>query len=128
MRNAEFMTVSKLLVDEQQLGDVTLLVLSGQMLLDDGDLEFRRRIHDLVDRGRLKIIVDLADVTYIDSSGVGMMAAKLKTVRERGGDIRLLRLNARGNRLLSVAKLHTAFEIHNDQEMALRSFAVRPGS
>jgi len=96
------------------------------MLLDDGDLAFRRHIHDLLDRGRMKILVDLAGVTYIDSSGVGMMAAKLKTVRDKGGDIRLLRLNTRGHRLFSVAKLHTAFEIFTDEAMAVRSFQLRP--
>jgi anti-sigma B factor antagonist len=74
----------------------------------------------------MKILVDLAGVTYIDSSGVGMMAAKLKTVRDRGGDIRLLRLNTRGHRLFSVAKLHTVFEVFNDEAMALRSFEHRP--
>jgi anti-sigma B factor antagonist len=120
------MAESKLHIDERDLDDVTLLVLTGEMLLDDGDLAFRRRIHELVERGRVKILVDLADVTYIDSSGVGMMAAKLKTVRDSGGDMRLLRLNARGNRLLSVAKLHTAFEIFQDEAMALRSFELRP--
>ena len=71
-------------------------------------------------------IWSIAAVTYIDSSGVGMMAAKLKTVRDKGGDIRIVRLNARGQRLFSVAKLHTAFEIFNDEAMALRSFELRP--
>jgi anti-anti-sigma regulatory factor len=56
-----------------------------------------------------------------------MMAAKLKTVRDKGGDIRLIRLNSRGHRLFSVAKLHTAFEIFDDEAMALRSFELRPG-
>jgi anti-sigma B factor antagonist len=117
---------SKLHIDERRLNDVTLLVLTGQIVLDDGDLVFRQRIHDLVDRGEMKILVDLAGVTYIDSSGVGMMAAKLKTVREKGGDIRLVRLNSRGHRLFSVAKLYTAFEILNDEAMALQSFELRP--
>jgi anti-sigma B factor antagonist len=120
------MSETKLHIDERRLGDVVLLVLSGEMLLDDGDLAFRRRIHELVEQGRVKILVDLAGVSYIDSSGVGMMAAKLKTVRENGGDLRLLRLNARGNRLFSVAKLHSAFEIFTDEALALRSFEVRP--
>ena len=122
------MSDSKLHIDERQAsdGDVTVLILTGEMLLDDGDLAFRKCIHDLLDRGRTKILVDLAGVTYIDSSGVGMMAAKLKTVREKGGDMRLLRLNSRGHRLFSVAKLHTAFEIFNDESMALRSFELRP--
>jgi len=120
------MSESSLQIEERPLDDVTLLVLTGEMLLDDGDLAFRRHIHDLLDRGRMKILVDLAGVTYIDSSGVGMMAAKLKTVRDKGGDIRLLRLNTRGHRLFSVAKLHTAFEIFTDEAMAVRSFQLRP--
>ena len=120
------MSESKLYIEERPLDDVTLLVLTGEMLLDDGDLVFRRHVHELIDRGRMKILVDLAGVSYIDSSGVGMMAAKLKTVRDRGGDIRLLRLNTRGHRLFSVAKLHTVFEIFNDEAMALRSFDRRP--
>ena len=120
------MSESKLHIEEQSLDDVTLLVLTGEMLLDDGDLMFRRRVHELIDRGRMKVLVDLAGVTYIDSSGVGMMAAKLKTMRDRGGDIRLLRLNTRGHRLFSVAKLHTVFEIFNDEAMAIRSFERRP--
>jgi anti-sigma B factor antagonist len=120
------MSESKLHIDEQPLDDVTLLVLTGEMLLDDGDLVFRRHVHELIDRGRVKILVDLAAVTYIDSSGVGMMAAKLKTVRDRGGDIRLVRLNTRGHRLFSVAKLHTVFEIYTDETLALRSFDHRP--
>jgi anti-sigma B factor antagonist len=120
------MSESKLRIEERPLNGVTMLVLTGEMLLDDGDLMFRRHIHELVDRGRVKILVDLAGVTYIDSSGVGMMAAKLKTVRDKGGDIRLLRLNSRGHRLFSVAKLHTAFEIFNDEAMAFRSFELRP--
>jgi anti-sigma B factor antagonist len=118
---------SKLHIDQRRINDVTLLVLTGQIVLDDGDLAFRRCIHDLIDRGETKILVDLAGVTYIDSSGVGMMAAKLKTVRDKGGDIRLIRLNSRGHRLFSVAKLHTAFEIFDDEAMALRSFELRPG-
>jgi anti-sigma B factor antagonist len=118
---------SKLHIDQRRINDVTLLVLTGQIVLDDGDLAFRRCIHDLIGRGETKILVDLAGVTYIDSSGVGMMAAKLKTVRDKGGDIRLIRLNSRGHRLFSVAKLHTAFEIFDDEAMALRSFELRPG-
>jgi anti-sigma B factor antagonist len=120
------MSESKLQIEERPLDDVTLLVLTGEMLLDDGDLVFRRHVHELIDRGRTKVLVDLAGVTYIDSSGVGMMAAKLKTVRDRGGDIRLLRLNTRGHRLFSVAKLHTVFEIFNDEATAIRSFEHRP--
>jgi anti-sigma B factor antagonist len=122
------MADSKLRIDERHVDDVTVLTLTGEMLLDDGDLVFRRRIHDLVKKGRVKIIADLDGVTYIDSSGVGMMAAKLKTVRESGGDIRLLRLNSRGQRLLSLVKLRTAFETFDDEAAALLSYGYRPGA
>lgn len=105
---------------------MTIVTLAGEMRLDDGDLAFRKAIHDLVARGRLKIVVDLNGVTTIDSSGVGMMAAKLKTVREGGGDLRLLHLNARGQRLFTLAKLRTVFETFEDEDAALRSFEWRP--
>jgi anti-sigma B factor antagonist len=117
---------SKLRVEEREAGDVTILILAGEMLLDDGDLVFRKLIHDLVEKGRLKILVDLAGVTYIDSSGVGMMAAKLKTARDKGGDIRLMNLTSRGQRLLSLLKLRSTFETFEDETLALRSFERRP--
>ena len=91
--------------------------------VDDGDLAFRKYIHDLVDRGRVRVLVDLGALTYIDSSGIGMLAAKLKTVREHGGDLRLLHLNPKGQRLFGMLKLRTAFEIFDDEPTAIRSFA-----
>lgn len=120
------MAEPKLHIDERVADDVTILTLSGEMRLDDGDLAFRRKIHELIDRGIVRIVVDLNAVTSIDSSGVGMMAAKLKTVRESGGDLRLLHLNARGQRLFTLAKLRTAFETFDDEAAAIRSFQFRP--
>jgi anti-sigma B factor antagonist len=117
------MPESRLRIEERRNGDVTTLILRGQVLVDDGDLAFRRRVHELVEQGRVKIIVDLGEVTAIDSSGVGMVAAKLKTVRERGGDIRLLHLTNRGQRLLGMLKLRTAFEVFEDEAQAVGSFA-----
>jgi anti-anti-sigma factor len=118
---------SKLDIAERQVGDVAVLTLTGQMLLDDGDLAFHRRITDLTGRGIVRVIVDLGGVTYIDSSGIGMMAAKLKHLRERGGDMRLLNLSARSQRLFGMMKLMIAFESFDDEATALRSFAARPG-
>ena len=76
------MTDSALSLVERQVDDVTVLVLTGQILLDDGDLLYGRTIRDLVDRGRVKIVLDLAGVTYIDSSGVGMLVGKPAPVRD----------------------------------------------
>jgi len=120
------MAESKLRIEERHVDDVTILTLTGEMRLDDGDLAFRRKIHELIADKHVKVVVDLNGVTSIDSSGVGMMAAKLKTIRESGGDLRLLHLNARGARLLTLAKLRTAFETFDDEASALRSFAFRP--
>jgi len=117
------MPASKLTMEERQEGDITILMLAGQIVLDDGDLAFRKRIHDILERGHNHIIVDLGGVTYIDSSGVGMMAAKLKTVREHGGDLRLLHLTSRGQRLFGMLKLRTAFETFDDEALAIKSFA-----
>ena len=119
---------SKLQMDEHISGDVAVLTLSGQMLLDDGDLAFRRQIHDVIDRGLTKIVVDLAGVTYIDSSGAGMMAAKLMTVRKAGGDMKLVNLTTRTHRLLSMIKLLSTFEVFDDQPSAIRSFSWGAGT
>jgi anti-sigma B factor antagonist len=120
------MSNSALQIVERHAGDVVVLTLSGEITLDDGDLAFGRWIDDLGARGVVKIIVDLAAVTYIDSAGIGMMAAMLKDVRKRGGDIRILRLNTQGQRLFGVLKLKTTFEVFNDEAAALRSFEFRP--
>lgn len=120
------MTDSKLRIDERNIAGVTVLTLVGEITLDDGDLAFGRRINDLVSAGRVQLLVDLDAVTSIDSSGIGMMAAKLKEVRKHGGDIRLLRLNARGQRVLAVLRLRTMFEVFDDEAVALRSYEFRP--
>ena len=119
---------SKLRIAEHQVDDVAVLVLSGEMLLDDGDLLFHRRIAELTGRGVAKVVVDLGGVTYIDSSGVGMLAAKLKHLRDRGGDMRLANLTSRSQRLFGMMKLMIAFETFDDEASAVRSFSVRPGA
>ena len=117
---------SKLQIDERESQGVTVLMLAGEMLLDDGDLLFGRRVNELVARERVKVLVDLAAVTAIDSSGVGMMVAKLKHLRKHGGDMRLLRLTSAGHRLFNVLRLKTTFEVFDDEATALRSYEFRP--
>ena len=117
------MAESKLTIDERPAGDVAVLVLGGQMLLDDGDLAFGKRIRDLVDRGFVKVVLDLGGVTYIDSSGVGMLVAKLKTLKEKGGDMKLANLNPRAESLFGMLKLFIVFERFEDEAAAVRSFA-----
>jgi anti-anti-sigma factor len=117
------MAESKLTLEERHAGDVTILILTGQMLLDDGDLALGRRIRGLVDRGFAKVVLDLGGVTHIDSSGVGMLVAKLKTLKEKGGDMKLLHLNSRAESLFGMLKLFIVFERFEDEAAAVRSFA-----
>ena len=116
------MAESKLIIEERHTGDVTILVLTGQMLLDDGDLAFGKRVSDLIDRGRAKIVLDLDGVTYIDSSGVGMIVFQQKALRQSGGDMKLLRLNRRAETLFGMLKLLIVFERFEDEAAAVRSF------
>jgi anti-sigma B factor antagonist len=118
--------VSELEIHERHIDGVTVLTLTGQMLLDDGDLAFGRQISGLLERDQVRIVVDLGGVRFIDSSSVGMLAAKLKQVRQRGGDIRLLHLTNRTQRLLGMMKLLIAFETFDDEAAAVRSFGARP--
>jgi anti-sigma B factor antagonist len=113
---------SRLTIVERRLDGVTVLALTGEMLLDDGDLAFRKQVHELAAQGLVRILVDLARVTCIDSSGVGMMVAKLKTVREKGGDMKLVHLTSRSQRLLAMLKLTSVFETFEDEASAVRSF------
>ena len=117
------MAESKLTIEERHSGDVTILVLTGQMLLDDGDLAFGKRISDLIERGRTKIVLDVGGVTYIDSSGVGMIVFQQKTLRQSTGDMKLLHLNRRAETLFGMLKLLIAFERFDDEAAAVRSFA-----
>ena len=115
--------VSKLQIVERQVEDVVVLTMAGEITLDDGELKFGRSVDDLLKRGHKKILLDLAGVTYIDSAGVGMMAAEYKIVRGKGGALKLLSLTGHSHRLLAMMKLMTVFEVFDDEATAIRSFA-----
>lgn len=114
---------SKLKILEREAGDVTILDLAGEITLDDGDLAYRKKVHELLDRGRFRILLNLSGVSRIDSAGVGMLAAKLKTVREKHGDVKLVNLTTRSSKLFGMMKILTVFEAFDTEEAALRSFS-----
>jgi anti-sigma B factor antagonist len=116
---------SALRIDERRVGDVTVLSLTGALLVDDGDLAFRKRIHELTDAGRVKLVLDLGGITSIDSSGVGMMVAKLNSVRAAGGDIKLVHMTSRSLRLLGTMKILSVFATFDDEASAVASFSRR---
>ena len=115
--------VAKLQIGERQVEDVTVLILTGEITVDDGDLAFGRRVDDLIRKGQIKIVVNLAGVTYIDSAGVGMMVAELKMVHQKGGALKLAHLTSRSHHLLAMMKLKLVFEVFEDEASALRSFS-----
>ena len=116
---------SKLKIIERRVDDVTILVLVGEMTLDDGDLVFRQKVHDLLDEGRIKILLELGGVTKIDSAGVGMLVAKLKSTREHHGDMKLLHLTSRSSRVFGMMRILTAFETLDDETQAIKSFSYK---
>ena len=117
------MTRRSLQVSERQAGDVTVLDLNGQLVLDDGDTVFREAINNLIDREQLKIVVNLADVSYIDSAGIGVLIARYLGVKRRGGDMKLANLTARSHRVMTITHLLTVFDAFDNVDAAVRSFA-----
>lgn len=117
---------SRLQIVERVVADVTVLHLTGEITLDDGDLAYGRKIDELLKKDQTRILVDLSEVTRIDSAGIGMMAAKVKFARDKGGDVRLLRLTSRTQHLVSMLKLTMVFETYDDEALALQAFARRP--
>jgi anti-sigma B factor antagonist len=110
-------------ITERRIGDVTVLQLSGRIVLGDGAAELRSRMNDLVDEARLKFLLDLRNVTYIDSFGVGVIAAKYVSVRRKGGDVKLLQLSPRSQHVMQISGLLKIFESYGDEHAALDSFA-----
>ena len=108
------------------LGDVTLIEATGRITLGENVVSLRNQIHELAEGGRLKIILNLAQIAYIDSSGLGELVSAYATVKNRGGSIKLLHLTSRVRDLLQITKLSTLFEVFDDETKALASFS--PGA
>jgi anti-sigma B factor antagonist len=115
--------VPKLQIEERQADDVTVLNLTGEITADGGDVVFGKRVDELIAKKQVKIVINLAGVTYIDSAGVGMMVAEMKIVRQAGGALKLANLTSRSHHLLAMMKLRLVFDIFEDEEAAVRSFA-----
>jgi anti-sigma B factor antagonist len=116
-------STSKLTIAAREAGDVTILALSGQILVDDGDVAIRKRVLELTAHGRVNVVLDLGGVTHIDSAGFGTMASKAKMLREHNGGLKLLHVPPRSLRLLEVMRLHTTFEMFEDEDEAVKSFS-----
>jgi anti-sigma B factor antagonist len=107
---------------ERQVGDVVILDLHGKILIGEGDDALRDAVARLLDSGKTKILLNLADVPYVASAGLGEVVRCYTTVSRKGGRLKLLNLTKKIKDLLSITKLLTVFETYDSEEEAVRSF------
>lgn len=107
----------------RQVGDVTVVDVSGRITLGEGSSALRDLMREMVSKGQKKILLNLGDVSYIDSSGIGELVSGFTTVANNGGQLKLLGLTKRVKDLLQITKLYTVFDVHDDEAGAVRSFA-----
>jgi len=103
-------------------GEVRIVELSGKITIGSGDVKIRELIDESVAAGKKNLVLDLAGVSTIDSSGIGEMVACYTTVTKKGGHLKLLRLSPKINDILQVTQLITVFEVFDDEDEAVRSF------
>ncbi len=109
-------------IEERSVGDITVLDLKGKMSLGEGDELLRDKINSLIHQGRRKLLLNLAEVPYIDSAGLGEIVRTYTTVSRQGGSLKLVNLTKRITDLLSITKLLTVFETYESENDAIRSF------
>jgi anti-sigma B factor antagonist len=109
-------------VTSRQVNGVTIVDLSGRITLGEGSTVLRETIHDLVGKGQKNILLNLANITYIDSSGIGELVSAFTTTRKEGGDLKLLNLTKKVQDLLQITKLYTVFEVQDDEVSAVAAF------
>ena len=107
----------------RDVGGVTIVDLSGKITLGEGGLTLRDEVHKLLATGSKKIILNLADVNYIDSSGLGELVSAYTAVKNAGGELKLLNLTSKVRDLLVITKLVTVFDVKDDEATAVSSFA-----
>ena len=110
-------------IDERAIGDVLVLDVKGRITLGEGDELLKDKVNSLLNQGYKKIVLNLAEVPYIDSAGLGEIVRTYTTVSRQGGSLKLLHLTKRITDLLSITKLLTVFETYDSEADAVRSFS-----
>ena len=111
-------------IAERKVSDVTILDLSGKMTLGEGDELLKQAINNLLATGARKIVLNLGNVPYIDSAGLGEVVRTHTTVSRQGGSLKLLNLTKRIEDLLSITKLLTVFDTYDSEAEAVKSFSA----
>jgi anti-sigma B factor antagonist len=109
-------------IHQRSVGDVTIIDLNGKMTLGEGDELLRDKVHSLIQQGHRKLVLNLAEVPYIDSAGLGEIVRTYTTVSREGGALKLLALTKRIQDLLAITKLLTVFETFDTEAEAVSSF------
>ena len=109
-------------IDSRQVGDITVVDVSGRITLGEGSSALRDVLRDLLANGKKKILLNLSEVSYIYSSGIGELVSGFTSVSNQGGTLKLLGLTKRVKDLLQITKLYTVFDVHEDEAHAIRSF------
>ena len=107
----------------RQVDGVTIVDLSGRITLGEGSVILRDTVRELIGKGNKKILLNLGDVNYIDSSGIGELVSAFTTVRNQGGELKLLNLTKKVHDLLQITKLYTVFDVKDDETAAVKSFS-----
>ena len=110
-------------IQERASGSVTILDLNGKLVLGDGDMLLKDKVHSVVFQGRKQILLNMGDVSFVDSTGLGALVATYVTAKNNGGQIKLVNLTKRLHDLLVISKLVNVFETFDSEADALRSFA-----
>jgi anti-sigma B factor antagonist len=107
----------------RQADDITIVDLKGRITLGEGSVTLRDAVHDLLSKGKKRILLNLGDVNYIDSSGIGELVSAYTTAKKQGGELKLLNLTKKIHDLLQITKLYTVFDVKDDEALAVESFS-----
>jgi anti-sigma B factor antagonist len=110
-------------ISTRQVDGITVVDCSGRITLGEGSVTLRETVSGLLAKNQKKILLNLAEVNYIDSSGIGELVSAFTTVRKQGGDLKLLNLTKKVHDLLQITKLYTVFDVHDDEASAVKSFS-----
>ena len=106
----------------RQVDGITIVDCSGRITLGEGSVVLRDAVKDLLSKGQKRILLNLGDVNYIDSSGIGELVSAYTTVKNQGGELKLLNLTKKVHDLLQITKLYTVFDVRDDETSAVKSF------
>jgi len=109
-------------VNYRQIDSVTVVDVAGRITLGDGSTLLRDTIRELLDKGEKRILLNLGEVNYIDSSGLGELVSAFTQVRKQGGDLKLLNLTRKVRDLLQITKLYTVFDVRDSEVAAIAAF------